>query len=320
MNLRQIVLDTETTGLSAEDGHRIIEIGCVEILGRRLTGRRLHLYINPEREIDQGALEVHGLTLERLRDEPRFAEVADRIAGFVEGAELLIHNAAFDIGFLEAEFRRIGRPRFSSLVAAVTDTLVLARELHPGRRNSLDALCERYEVSNAHRKLHGALLDAELLADVYLCMTRGQDSLEIVLDSSEAIVDGADGHGVWPPVGLVVLRADEAERAAHDALLAAIAVEAKRPALWSTLAPLAPDPVTSHGAALDEPASSAPVSNGAALDELASSAPTSNGAALDESASSAPVSNGAALDVLASPAALSIGAGPEQPGREREIV
>jgi DNA polymerase-3 subunit epsilon len=241
MSLRQIVLDTETTGLSAEDGHRIIEIGCVEIVGRRLTGRQLHLYINPEREIDQGALEVHGLTRERLRDEPRFAEVADRIAGFVEGAELLIHNAAFDMGFLEAEFRRLGRPTFRSLVGAVTDTLALARELHPGRRNSLDALCERYEVSNAHRKLHGALLDAELLADVYLCMTRGQDSLEILLDTSQAIVDGADGHGEWPPAGLIVLRADEAELAAHEAILAAIAKEAKKPALWTMLHPPATD-------------------------------------------------------------------------------
>jgi DNA polymerase-3 subunit epsilon len=292
MSLRQIVLDTETTGLSAEDGHRIIEIGCVEILGRRLTGRQLHLYINPEREIDQGALEVHGLTLERLRDEPRFAEVADRIAGFVEGAELLIHNAAFDMAFLEAEFRRLGRPRFRSLVAAVTDTLALARELHPGRRNSLDALCERYEVSNARRKLHGALLDAELLADVYLCMTRGQDSLEIVLDGSQAIVDGADGQGEWPPAGLVVLRADPAELEAHDSLLAAIAKEAKRPALWSTLAASAPAPVAAVAPAVEVTVAAA--------------------------AAQAPMLAGVADEVP--PCDSTDGAVPGEPGREPEFV
>jgi len=235
MSLRQVVLDTETTGLSPEDGHRIIEIGCVEIVDRRLTGRRLHLYMNPEREIDQGALEVHGLTLERLRDEPRFAEVAERIAEFVTDGELLIHNAPFDLGFLDAEFRRMGWPRFASLAAGVVDTLALARELHPGRRNSLDALCERYAISNAHRTLHGALLDAELLADVYLAMTRGQDSLEIVLGGGLEIGVGVDVDGEWPPAGLAVLAADADEREAHQALLAGISREAKKPALWATL-------------------------------------------------------------------------------------
>jgi DNA polymerase-3 subunit epsilon len=233
--MRQIVLDTETTGLEASLGHRIIEIGCVEIVDRRLTGRRLHLYMNPEREIDQGALEVHGLTLERLRDEPRFAEVAERIAEFVAEGELLIHNAPFDLGFLDAEFRRIGRPRFASLAGGVVDTLALARELHPGRRNSLDALCERYAISNAHRTLHGALLDAELLADVYLAMTRGQDSLEIALGGGLEIGVGVDVDGEWPPAGLAVLEADADEREAHQALLTGIARDARKPALWTTL-------------------------------------------------------------------------------------
>lgn len=236
MSLRQIVLDTETTGLSPEDGHRIIEIGCVEIVDRRLTGRRLHLYMNPERDIDAGALEVHGLTRERLSTEPRFAEVADRIADFVSGGELLIHNAPFDLGFLEAEFRRLGRQGFETLANGVIDTLALARELHPGRRNSLDALCERYEVSNAHRKLHGALLDAELLADVYLAMTRGQDSLEIALGGGGLGHEGDGADGPWPPEGLVVVMPASDELAAHEALLADIARDAKKPALWSRLA------------------------------------------------------------------------------------
>jgi len=235
MSLRQVVLDTETTGLSPDDGHRIIEIGCVELVDRRLTGRRLHLYMNPEREIDQGALEVHGLTLERLRDEPRFIELAERIAEFVTDCELLIHNAPFDLGFLDAEFRRLGRPGFASLAAGVVDTLALARELHPGRRNSLDALCERYAISNAHRTLHGALLDAELLADVYLAMTRGQDSLEIVLGGGLEIGVGVDVDGEWPPAGLAVLAADAGEREAHQELLACISRDAKKPALWTSL-------------------------------------------------------------------------------------
>ncbi|MCO5105849.1 MAG: DNA polymerase III subunit epsilon [Burkholderiaceae bacterium] len=234
MNLRQVVLDTETTGLSAEDGHRIVEIGCIEIVNRRLTGRSLHLYLNPERDIDAGALAVHGLTLERLQSEPRFGDVADRVIGFLADAEVLIHNAPFDVGFLDAELARLQRPRFQSLVAGVVDTLAMARELHPGKRNSLDALCERYAISNAHRKLHGALLDAELLADVYLAMTRGQDSLEI------AIGDGGEGVGVlpgeqWPPAGLRVAAASAEELAEHAATLAAIGREAKGQALWSRL-------------------------------------------------------------------------------------
>ena len=234
MSLRQIVLDTETTGLSAEDGHRVIEIGCIEIVNRRLSGRTLHLYLNPERDIDAGALAVHGLTRERLQSEPRFADVAERILGFLEGAEVLIHNAPFDVGFLDAELARLRRPPFRTCVQGIVDTLAMARELHPGKRNSLDALCERYAVSNAHRKLHGALLDAELLADVYLSMTRGQDSLEIAIgDGATAglALSGAD----WPPAGLRIVRAGPDELAEHAATLAAIGREAKGDALWIRL-------------------------------------------------------------------------------------
>ena len=236
MTARQIVLDTETTGLSAEDGHRIVEIGCVEIVDRRLTGRRLHLYVNPERDIDQGALEVHGLTLERLREEPRFAEIAERVCEFVADGEVLIHNAPFDLTFLDAELQRIGRPGFATFAASVIDTLALARELHPGRRNSLDALCDRYAISNVHRTLHGALLDAELLADVYLAMTRGQDSLEIMLGGGAEFDRDAEGDGEWPPAGLTVIVAPPDDVEAHLELLAQIAREAKRPAMWSVIA------------------------------------------------------------------------------------
>ncbi len=233
--MRQIVLDTETTGLSAEDGHRIIEIGCIEIVDRRLTGRSMHLYLNPERDIDEGALAVHGLTRERLENEPRFADVAERFVDFVRDAELLIHNAPFDLGFLDAEFGRLRLGPFRSFVLNVIDTLAMARELHPGRRNSLDTLCERYGVSNAHRKLHGALLDAELLADVYLAMTRGQDSLEIAIGPA---LDGCDRAGAleqWPPRGLAVLRASPEELHAHRVLLEAIAAQNRKPALWSVI-------------------------------------------------------------------------------------
>lgn len=233
--MRQIVLDTETTGLSAEDGHRIIEIGCIEIVDRRLTGRSLHLYLNPERDIDEGALAVHGLTRERLEGEPRFAEVAERLLGFVRDAEILIHNAPFDLAFLDAELGRLRKPQFRSFGTGIVDTLALARELHPGRRNSLDALCERYSVSNAHRKLHGALLDAELLADVYLAMTRGQDSLEIALTPVVDALDASGGLEQWPPGGLVVIAADDDELRAHRELLAAIEAQNRRPALWSVL-------------------------------------------------------------------------------------
>ncbi len=230
--MRQIVLDTETTGLSVEDGHRIIEIGCVEIIDRRLTRNTLHLYLDPERDIDEGAFAVHGLSRERLAGEPRFAEVAERFLDFVRDAELLIHNAPFDLAFLDAELARMGHAPLRNVVADVTDTLALARELFPGRRNSLDALCERCGVSNAHRTLHGALLDAGLLADVYLAMTRGQDSLMIAPASVSGLDGMADGAGEWPPDGLVVLAACDEEVRAHRALLDGIEAESGRPVLW----------------------------------------------------------------------------------------
>ncbi|MCO5117598.1 MAG: DNA polymerase III subunit epsilon, partial [Burkholderiaceae bacterium] len=172
---RQIVLDTETTGLSAEGGDRIIEIGCVELVGRKLTGNNLHLYLNPERDSHEDALKVHGISNEFLRDKPKFAEVAADFLRYVEGAEIIIHNAAFDVGFLDKELERVGQPPFGHFVEAVTDTLAMAKQLYPGKRNSLDALCDRLEVDNSSRTLHGALLDAELLADVYINLTRGQE-------------------------------------------------------------------------------------------------------------------------------------------------
>lgn len=230
--LRQVVLDTETTGLAADQGHRIIEIGCLEIVNRRLTGRNLHLYLNPEREVDEAATEVHGMTWDDLRDKPRFAEVATRVMDFVADAEVLIHNAAFDVSFLDAELVRAGLPAFRTGCASVLDTLTMARELHPGKRNSLDALCDRYGVSNAHRSLHGALLDAELLAEVYLAMTRGQDNLEMALDVMNAGPGGEMGLLDWPPRGLRVLASRPEENAAHEAVLAAIEKDRRAPALW----------------------------------------------------------------------------------------
>ncbi len=233
--MRQVILDTETTGLSVDDGHRIIEIGCLEVLNRRITGNNLHLYLNPERDIDAGAQAVHGISREMLQDKPRFADVADRFLEFVRGAEIIIHNAPFDVGFLNAEMKRCDRGVLRDWCDGILDTLAMARELHPGKRNSLDALCDRYGVSNAHRKLHGALLDAELLADVYLSMTRGQDSLEIALHGGGTSATGAADDPDWPPAGLVVLRADDAEAAAHEALLKAMEKDARGPALWSRL-------------------------------------------------------------------------------------
>jgi DNA polymerase-3 subunit epsilon len=230
--MRQIVLDTETTGLSAEQGHRIIEIGCLELVHRRLSGRSLHLYLDPERHIDEAATEVHGMRWEDLKGKPRFVEVADDLLDFVRGAQVLIHNAAFDLSFLDAELVRIGRPSFRSVCPEVTDTLLMARELHPGKRNSLDALCDRYGISNAHRKLHGALLDAELLAEVFLAMTRGQDSLEIPL----ALSPGAERQDStalrWPPQGLRVQLAASIDLEAHEALLSGLDKERRAPALW----------------------------------------------------------------------------------------
>ena len=176
---RQIVFDTETTGLSAENGDRVIEIGCVELVNRKLTGRNLHYYLNPERDSHEDALRIHGLTTEFLRDKPKFAAVVDEFLDYIQGSELIIHNAAFDVGFLNKELELLGRPPLKSYVSGVIDTLALAKEMYPGKRNSLNGLCERLGVDNTGRTLHGALLDAELLADVYVYMTRGQDALLI---------------------------------------------------------------------------------------------------------------------------------------------
>jgi DNA polymerase-3 subunit epsilon len=190
--MRQIVLDTETTGLSAEGGDRIIEIGCVELLNRKLTGNNKHFYLNPGRDSHEDALKVHGISNEFLRDKPKFAEVADELLDYLQGAEIIIHNAAFDVGFLNKELELIGKPAFASFVGSVTDTLRMAKEMYPGKRNSLDALCDRLGVDNSGRTLHGALLDAELLADVYINLTRGQDAL--LIDVSEPRSAGGAGQ------------------------------------------------------------------------------------------------------------------------------
>ena len=213
--MRRIVLDTETTGLEPSEGHRIIELACLELFDRRATGRQFHRFLNPERAVDLAASQVHGMTADDLADKPRFADIADEFLEFVDGAELLIHNAPFDVAFLDAELERIGRPRVSAL-CSVRDTLEMAREVHPGRKNSLDALCERYGIDNARRTLHGALLDAQLLADVWVAMTRGQETLDIVLAAADAVAHAA--HELEAPIDLVVLRATEEERERHAAL------------------------------------------------------------------------------------------------------
>jgi DNA polymerase III subunit epsilon len=220
MDKRQIVLDTETTGLDPKLGHRIIEVAGVELINRRLTGRHFHRYINPGRDSDEGALQVHGLTTEFLSDKPRFAEIADEFLDYVTGAELVIHNAPFDMGFLDHELALLRRKRLKSYCPEVIDTLRMAKDLHPGKRNGLDALCDRYQIDNSARTLHGALLDAELLADVYLAMTRGQGSLiiEAEVTHTESAVSGFSREGLR----LAVLRATPEEIAAHEAQLADI--------------------------------------------------------------------------------------------------
>jgi DNA polymerase-3 subunit epsilon len=227
---RQIVLDTETTGLEPAQGHRVVEIGCVELFNRRLTGNNFHCYLNPDRDSDDAALEVHGLTREFLSDKPRFADKAAELLEFVQGAEVVIHNAGFDLAFLDAELARMKMPAFRKHVAGVVDSLLLAKELHPGKRNNLDALCERYGVSNAHRTLHGALLDGQLLAEVYLAMTRGQDALGMDLDA-----EGGDGGAEVVTAAVLstfVLAASPDETSEHAKVLAGIAKDAKGPAVW----------------------------------------------------------------------------------------
>jgi DNA polymerase III subunit epsilon len=235
--MRQIVLDTETTGLNPRSGDRIIEIGCVELINRQLTGNNFHSYINPERDSEEGALAVHGLTTEFLSDKPKFAEIAAELRDYIVGAEIIIHNAPFDVGFLDAEFKRLDIPRFHEHVAKVTDTLVQAKEMHPGKRNSLDALCDRYGISNAHRTLHGALLDAELLAEVYLAMTRGQNSFSIDLAVTET-ESTAGSTAVETPMttNIIVLPATEEELAEHEATLARLDKEVKGTCIWRTVA------------------------------------------------------------------------------------
>jgi len=236
--MRQIFLDTETTGLSPESGDRIIEIGCIEMHNRRLTGRSLHVYLNPERPSHPDAVKIHGLTDEFLADKPLFARVADELLEFVEGAEIIIHNAGFDIGFLNEELRRIGRPKFPGFVTQVTDSLLMAREMFPGKANSLDALCKRLEVDNSNRALHGALLDAGLLAEVYIRLTRGQNSL--VIDDGEASAAQAALEAVdFARLGLRVLQADADETAAHAALLAELDKASGGKTLWRALEPVA---------------------------------------------------------------------------------
>jgi DNA polymerase-3 subunit epsilon len=234
--MRQLILDTETTGLNARSGDRIIEIGCVEMVGRRLTGRNLHFYINPERDSEEGALAVHGLTTEFLSDKPKFAEIAAELLDYLSGAEIIIHNAPFDIGFLNAEFERLSLPPFEKHVAGVLDTLVQAKAMYPGKRNSLDALCDRYGISNAHRVLHGALLDAELLAEVYLAMTRGQNSLTIDLEVEEPAAQGADaGAANMALAEVLVLRAREDEVQAHEKVMDGLDKEVRGSCIWRSL-------------------------------------------------------------------------------------
>jgi DNA polymerase-3 subunit epsilon len=244
--MRQIVLDTETTGLNARTGDRIIEIGCVELVNRRLTGNNLHFYINPERDSDPGALAVHGLTTEFLSDKPKFAEIANALRDFVQDAELIIHNAPFDIGFLDAEFAQLGLPPFSQQCGEVIDTLVRAKSIFPGKRNSLDALCDRFGISNAHRTLHGALLDSELLAEVFLAMTRGQESL--VIDMMGEASGGGDAHAPrlrLDALELVVLAANSDELAEHQAVLDGLDKAVKGTSVWRL------EPAPEAGAAAD---------------------------------------------------------------------
>ena len=236
--MRQIVLDTETTGLETRLGHRVIEIGCIEVVNRRMTGNTYHQYINPERDIDEAAIEVHGITLDMLKDKPRFEQIAEELLGFLRGAELIIHNAPFDVGFLNYEFAlaNLGENLVDES-CSVLDSLVMARHKHPGQKNSLDALCKRYGVDNSQRELHGALLDAEILADVYLLMTGGQISL---LGESEDLTQGSGPEGLdesdsGEVVATPVIRASEAELAAHGKWLELLEKESPGNVIWNRI-------------------------------------------------------------------------------------
>lgn len=233
--MRQIILDTETTGLAADQEHRIIEIGCLELVGRRPTGRHFHQYLNPERDIDEGALAVHGITRARLEPEPKFAQIAAQLVEFLRGAELIIHNAAFDVAFLDAEFARLpGEPVTVASICTVVDSLILARQMHPGQRNGLDALCKRYSIDNSGRQLHGALLDAQLLGEVYLAMTGGQVALGL---GESGAAQGRDERAtdralVRPSVPLRVVAATADEELAHQAFLELIEKASKGRCVW----------------------------------------------------------------------------------------
>jgi DNA polymerase III subunit epsilon len=234
--MRQVVLDTETTGLEPGLGHRVVEIGCVEIVNRRVTDRHLHLYLNPDRDSDPDALRIHGLTTEFLSGHPRFPEIAAQLADFVKDSEVIIHNAAFDVKFLDAELERASLPAFATLCAEITDSLLVAREMFPGKRNNLDALCERFGISHAHRTLHGALLDSQLLGEVWLSMTRGQDSL---LDDSVDGVAAANSAGGaaagFDASGLVVVAVSDEDLRAHEAYLDELDKAAGGQSLWRRL-------------------------------------------------------------------------------------
>ncbi|BAO80414.1 DNA polymerase III, epsilon subunit and related 3'-5' exonuclease [Serpentinimonas raichei] len=248
--MRQIVLDTETTGLSPANGDRIIEIGCIELLGRKPSGNNRHYYLNPEREIHAEAQRVHGLSLEFLADKPKFAQVAADLLDYLAGAELIIHNAPFDIGFLDAEWQRLGHGPTRQLAGGVIDTLLMAKEMYPGKRNGLDALCERLGVDNSSRTRHGALLDAELLAEVYICLTRGQDSLLMELDIGPSGSGHSDGSSLglgqgqsasasdWSHLAIPLLQANPQERQAHEALLLELDQASKGKTLWRKLQPM----------------------------------------------------------------------------------
>ena len=236
--MRWIVLDTETTGLDPVYGHRVIEIGAIEVVNRTITGRDFHTYLKPDRDSDPGALNVHGLTTEFLSDKPLFADKIDALLAFIDGAELIIHNAPFDLKFLNAELTRLGRPGVSNFCEGVIDSLVHAKTLHPGKRNSLDALCDRYGISNAHRTLHGALLDARLLAEVWLAMTRGQDSL--IMDNFDAPVTEGQAAMVHrqEALSLPVILPSADELHAHENYLAALDKAAKGDCVWRQFEPL----------------------------------------------------------------------------------
>jgi DNA polymerase-3 subunit epsilon len=241
--MRQIVFDTETTGLEPELGHRIIEIGAIEIVNRRRTGRQFHRYLCPDREIDPGAGQVHGLTTEFLSGQPRFGEIADELREFLAGAELIIHNAAFDTAFLDAEFARLAETAGKDTVCTrdlcgVLDTLALARQMHPGQRNSLDALCKRYSIDNSHRDLHGALLDADLLLEVYLAMTGGQGALTLDDHATSTRTEDSVSRATRPEGLLVVRRASPEELAAHDTMLQLLDRKSGGKTAWRTFEPV----------------------------------------------------------------------------------